>query len=205
MPKQVEYVYAVKGQRSDFVKLGRWTGTVKTLASRYKTVYGPGITMFVYQCVNSIVAEQTMFDARQKYHWSNELYETDVIPALLEHCSKTLQDHVQWDPALEKLCRLEKTRRAIEGFQNKIRGFLQNTVVRTGNKRHHVQRAVLYDTYVKMCHKLTDVPGKHKWFQEVKRQLGSEDFHTQKKVLWIGKLVPRRDVWITLEYRGLNK
>ena len=102
-----EYVYAVRGERLGAWKLGRWSGSISHLKSRYRTYYsGIGIDLVVFQCVDSRTVETDMFRVLKPFHWCNELYELDVLPAFLEYGRQYLMDRVV---SIRYLRRLEQT------------------------------------------------------------------------------------------------
>ena len=105
-----EYVYAVRGERLGAWKLGRWSGSISHLKSRYRTYYGGiGIDLVVFQCVDSRTVETDMFRVLKPFHWCNELYELDVLPAFLEYGRQYLMDRVVSIRYLRMVDRLEQT------------------------------------------------------------------------------------------------
>ena len=92
------------------MKLGRWSGSIKHLISRYKVTYGTDLMVIVFQCTNSNDVEREMFTALKAFHWSNELYEVNVLPAFMQFCTK-LDDHVNTTAQrMHKWCQEGKSR-----------------------------------------------------------------------------------------------
>lgn len=99
---ELEYFYIIAPQRCDFVKLGRWRGSVDKLHSRYRTVYGI-FQSHIFQCYNSAKVEMEAFSELSRFRWRNELFEKDVVSFALKFAEKNCLDNVQAVDLLEKL------------------------------------------------------------------------------------------------------
>lgn len=179
----LEYVYAVRGERLAAWKLGRWTGLIPALQSRYRTYYGSAIDLVVFQCVDSTTVETDMLNVLAPHNWCHELFEMDVLPAFLEYGRQRLMDNITSAKyfRIQKKAELKthnrKSEREISSAA--VAQFVVKNIQRTDIATDYVQKGPLYQLYKQSC---TDTKlGKHKWFELMKKHLGGE-CHSQKRV-----------------------
>lgn len=73
-----EYVYLIKPDTYPLVKIGRWSGTVSDLRSRYSTYYAR-FDMTIFQCKDSIVTENVLHRECAEFNECRELYRLEAI------------------------------------------------------------------------------------------------------------------------------
>ena len=83
-----------------------------------------------------------------------------------------------------------------------VGAFVAERLVKTGDDNDHLQRAALYiayrDAYPEERNKKLAL-GKHKWFEQMQKHLGSSEtdgYFKQKKIKVDDKSVPKKDVWL---------
>ncbi len=91
------FIYAICPSKDSvqlpFIKLGRWSGSVKKLKERYMTYYG-SFDMTVFECTDSVPSESSLFKSLRSKHWVRELYEPDVFPDFLRVAASLCFDKV---------------------------------------------------------------------------------------------------------------
>jgi hypothetical protein len=102
----MDLFYIIVPERADFLKLGRWTGSVSKLISRYKTYYGQMET-FVFQCDDSVSMEKEAFGFLALFRWKGELFEKACLSAALEFAGSSCLPSVE---ARDFLARMEEVR-----------------------------------------------------------------------------------------------
>jgi hypothetical protein len=73
-----EFVYIIIPTRADFVKVGKWNGTVPDLISRYKTYYGV-FDFIIFQCHNCSLVERQVLSEMKLYRFNGELFFKDGL------------------------------------------------------------------------------------------------------------------------------
>ena len=73
-----EYVYLIKPDTYPLIKIGRWSGTVSDLRSRYSTYYAR-FDMTIFQCKDSIVTENILHRECAEFNECRELYRSEAI------------------------------------------------------------------------------------------------------------------------------
>lgn len=89
---QPSYCYAIRqydrgGRLVDYMKVGRWTGSVKKLRDRYRTYYG-SLDVTVFQVEDDKEVEKTLFIALTGFRWKRELFDVEGYGLFLEQASK---------------------------------------------------------------------------------------------------------------------
>ncbi|KAK9827081.1 hypothetical protein WJX74_005957 [Apatococcus lobatus] len=81
-------VYAITSNLIKVVKIGRWTGSMATLVSRYKTYYGEDLEMATVEVEDCKAAEMFIHDAMADHRISQELFDgccwDDAVKAMEE-------------------------------------------------------------------------------------------------------------------------
>lgn len=93
----IHLVYAIRphgiASPPDFVKLGRWRGSVNRLMDRYKTYY-PTFDITVFQCDNSVLMERSLFDIFSKFRYKRELFHSVVYDLFVETIGPLCLPHI---------------------------------------------------------------------------------------------------------------
>ena len=79
------FIYCIAPERSDFVKVGRWTGSIIGLKHRYTTYYGK-FTVCLFEVCDPVAAERECKSWLRRYHYTNELYDKEAEPAFMQFC-----------------------------------------------------------------------------------------------------------------------
>lgn len=90
---EYEYVYAVKPDRADFVKVGCHSGSILGLQARYRTPYGR-FDIKVFQCTKRRQVEKDVQAALSEFHYTNELYEVTAWEPFMVWCHVNCMHHV---------------------------------------------------------------------------------------------------------------
>lgn len=79
-----EYIYAIVPADTNKFKIGRWSGEISALRSRYATYYG---SWHFDQTANgnSPLLELGLGNACAQHHFSNEIYYKEGLPIFLDH------------------------------------------------------------------------------------------------------------------------
>jgi hypothetical protein len=93
-----DYIYMIQSSYLPFVKIGRWSGSIKKLHKRYQTYY-PCLKCTIFQCQDRILLEKSVLLHLSEYKIEGELFKTDCIPFFLDfinehsynYCDKTLK------------------------------------------------------------------------------------------------------------------
>ena len=80
------YVYCVQPEKAQFMKIGRWRGSLYKLFGRYRTVYG-NFDLTVFECDNSVELEASIFNELRSHHYTNELFNPEAFDDFLSYCS----------------------------------------------------------------------------------------------------------------------
>ena len=72
-------VYVVKNDYLPFVKIGRWSGSLGALQSRYFTVYGRNTAFYTYAVKDTKLAERKVKNHFQQYNVTGELFRVDDV------------------------------------------------------------------------------------------------------------------------------
>lgn len=90
-----EYVYLIEPKDYSVVKIGRWSGTISDLRTRYATYY-PDFDMTVFQCKDSTYVEKNLHRDCADHLRTRELFHPSVIErffslasALCDNCCKS--------------------------------------------------------------------------------------------------------------------
>ena len=113
-----EYVYLVYSQFSDFVKIGRWKGSIKSLQSRYATYY-PSPEYIIYQCHDRVLMEHDIFQELKEYKLCNELFDTKCIPFYIQFCSQKCYDNNEHEDLIHRIKR-NKTATKVQKIPKQI-------------------------------------------------------------------------------------
>lgn len=70
-------VYLVKSDHLPFMKIGRWSGTLGALQSRYHSVYSKDISMYTFAVNDGKLAEKVLKTEFASHRVSGELYRVD--------------------------------------------------------------------------------------------------------------------------------
>jgi hypothetical protein len=81
----MNYVYLIQSS-SPHVKMGRWSGSINALRSRYRVVYSD-VIMYLFQCDNPRATERALLDHCRRYHIAGELFSTEAIACFWNFCS----------------------------------------------------------------------------------------------------------------------
>ena len=144
-----------------------------------------------------------MFCVLRHFHWCNELYELDILPAFMEYGRQHLMDSVVMERLKKNIevnnaLRLGRQAKA-EACANAIAQSLSRCLVETNDKRDHVQRSVLYR---KFKDEQPALSSKKRCFTLMKKHLGTEadqeglGFRPKKKFKINGRTVEKREVWL---------
>jgi len=66
----MNFIYIINPKLTNFIKIGRWSGSTEVLHARYLTPYGPEFDLILFEVCNRndcVVLEQTLFTALEKY------------------------------------------------------------------------------------------------------------------------------------------
>ena len=90
------FIYAIKPQRADYIKIGRWNGSRADLKCRYKTYFGV-FDLLIFQCSDSNKMEKELFTHLAAYRWQNELYEVAAFPDFVNFCQLNAFNYVTYN------------------------------------------------------------------------------------------------------------
>ncbi len=95
------FVYAIlpqfNGEPLPFIKIGRWSGSIKRLEDRYKTYY-VSFEMTVFQCEDNVANEKHLFASLRDLRCTRELYMAEAYPLFLEHAAtKSFESVTHYD------------------------------------------------------------------------------------------------------------
>lgn len=91
------YVYAVTAPDQPYVKIGKHTGKLGKLVSRYQTYFGSRLQLHAFPVENHSELEIAIFDKLHNYHVNGELYRKDGLVTYLQiMCDMTACDTPTW-------------------------------------------------------------------------------------------------------------
>lgn len=116
-------VYCIVPTRTEFVKIGRWKGSISNLYNRYVTPFGR-FEMHVFQVEDDIESEKNLFELLKLYRWVGELFEkqTVVVDLFSEWCLKNAYPyviHVDLPSVYEKIREARQSHMEIENLKCK--------------------------------------------------------------------------------------
>jgi hypothetical protein len=85
---RTKFIYCIVPERCEFVKIGRWAGSIINLKHRYITYCGK-FTLCLFEVSDPVAAERECKQRLRQYHYTNELYEKAAEDEFL-HIGKEL-------------------------------------------------------------------------------------------------------------------
>jgi hypothetical protein len=101
------YVYCVA--TPEYLKIGRWSGSVSALWTRYGT-YIPAFDLTLFQMEDAIIAEKQIHRACAAHHMTKELFTLTALPIFMQFASSIGLDHCT-STDLQKRCMVITRRR----------------------------------------------------------------------------------------------
>jgi len=89
-------LYCIIPLRCGFVKVGRWSGSINNLRSRYQTCYGR-FAILIFEVDDSVASERRCFECLKAHHYTNELFELTAVDAFLEFGERNARTYVTCD------------------------------------------------------------------------------------------------------------
>jgi prophage antirepressor-like protein len=121
-------VYCVTSKLINFVKIGFWTGNLKTLRSRYCTSYGSDVEILYVTTNNAHILETKCHERFEKYRISNELFNKEHISEYIGFLKENEEEHLT--NMQKKIINTENNDIDVE----KIYGNLNNNIISYGGK-----------------------------------------------------------------------
>lgn len=97
-----QYIYIIAPHHADFVKIGKWTSSIKKLKTRYITCYG-NMDIYAFQCCNDTESQVLEQEAHQflrnhehAYHLGYEIYKKNYLNEILSIISRKCLDYCHW-------------------------------------------------------------------------------------------------------------
>lgn len=116
------------------MKLGRWSGTVKSLRARYATYYEK-FEIYVFQCTDNVAVEEGAFEQLVEFHYHGKLYHINGLSTVLRYVEVTCLPYVDAYDLFKRICIKQEKRIDDYLAQNSAPEFLkqlENSLIKLG-------------------------------------------------------------------------
>ena len=94
MYNSLGYVYIIKSDNINMLKIGFWKSSLSSLKSRYITYYGKNLTLLYAKTNNAPLFESAIHSRFKKYNISNELFIKDKIDEYITYIDENSEDGI---------------------------------------------------------------------------------------------------------------